>query len=113
PPVVIADEYLLGDRLAQGLLKWLVLDPGDLLDRLLGQAATDSDRAGRALRVARQALDPEHEGVSEALRRCAATVQPGRQELLGVEGVPLTARVKAVHQPLVGVRGEDVGKDLR
>ena len=50
------------------------------------------------------------EGVAQALRGRAASIQPGRQQLLRVERVAFAAHVQTLEQLRVGRRSEDVGE---
>ena len=68
-------------------------------------------RAAR-LGVAEQPLDPQHERVAQALRRRAAAVEPGGEQLLGVERVALAALVQPLDQLLARRLAEDVGERL-
>ena len=88
----------------------IVLDSGHGRGRSLVDAAANRDRAGRALSVARQPLDPQHERISQALRCAPAPVESCCEQLFGVQRIALAAR----EQPLdeLGARRvtEDVGQ---
>ena len=70
----------------------------------IGSSAARPTATARATRWAssRQPLDPHHEGVAQALRRGAAAVEPGGQQLLGVQRVALAAREQALDQRCSG-----------
>ena len=75
-------------------------------------AASDGDRPRRQLRRRRQTLDPQHERVTQALRRRSAAVEPGGQELLGVQRVAFAAGEQPLHQLPARRVAEDVGQRL-
>ena len=75
-------------------------------------APADRDRAGRALGIGRQPLDPQHERVAQALRRGAAPVEAGCEQLLGVQRVPLAAGEQPLDEPLARRVAEDVRERL-
>jgi len=106
------DQHLLGDRLAQRRLHGVELQPGDRRERSLVEHAPDRDHARNPLRVGRELLDPRDERVAQALGRGAAAVEPGREQLLGVERVALAALEQPVEQRLVGLGAEDVAQRL-
>ncbi len=87
--------------------------PGHLGDRRLVEAPADGDRAGGPLGIGGQPLDPQQERVAQALRGGAATVEPGGEQLLGIQRVALAASEQAVDER--GARGvaEDVLERLR
>jgi hypothetical protein len=113
PALFAGNEHLLGDRLAQGAVQRLVLDPGYLGDRRLSQRPPHRDRPYSALCVRRQALDAQQESVPEALRRGAAPVEAGGEQLLDVERVAFTAGEQAIDQLHAGSIAEDVLQRLR
>jgi hypothetical protein len=110
--VLAGHEHLLGDRFAKRRVECLALDPGYPRDRRLVEAAADGDRPGGSLGILRETLDPQDEGVAEALRGRAAPIEPRRKQLLGVERVTLASPEQPLHKLPVRSVAEDVGKDL-
>ena len=108
----VGDQHLLGHRLAQPALQGLTFDAGDRDQRRLVQSAAHRHRPGHLLGRGREALDPDHERVAQALRRRPAAVQPRRQQLLGVQRVALAAREQPLDQRPIGLGAEDVGQRL-
>ncbi len=90
----------------------IMFDPGDLGDRRFVEPPSDGDRPRRALGVGWETLDPQDERVAQALRGGAAAVQPGGEQLFGVERVALAAREQSLHEPGLGGRAEDVRQRL-
>jgi len=89
-----------------------VVDAGGIADHRFIKSAPDGDDARSALRRFRQALDPQHERVAQALRRGPATVQARGQQLFGVQRVALTALEHALDEIGAGRVAEDVGQRL-
>ena len=111
-PVGAGHQDLLGHRLAQGILERAAVQPGDRGEHRLVGGAGDGDGARHALRVGGEALDAHQKRIAQALRGGPATVEPGRQQLLGEERVALAAGEQAVQQRAVGRGAEDIGQSL-
>ena len=73
---------------------------------------TATARAARPAWVA-EPLDPQHERVAQALRRRAAAVERGRQQLLDVQRVAVRAHQQPVDQVRSRRLTEDVGQRFR
>ncbi len=89
-----------------------MLDPGDGGDRRLIDSPADGDRPGCPLGVGRQPLDPQHERIAQTLRRGAASVEARREQLLGVQRVPLAAGEQPLDEPFIWSVAEDVRQGL-
>ena len=63
--------------------------------------------ADQLLRARRQPLHAQHQRVAQRRRQRSAPVGPSGQDLLGVQGVALAARIHALHELRVGAVRED------
>ena len=94
--LVVGDQDLGGNGLAQRGVQLLVLDRNQCRDRFLVHPSRDCDGAHHALGVFGEPLDPQHEGVTQRPGGGAAAVEARCEQLLGVQWVALAA----VKQPL-------------
>lgn len=112
PLAVAGDQHLLADGLPQRRLQAVALQPADRGQRRLVGGAGHRDRARHPLSVLAQTLDPHQEGIAQALGSGSPAVQPGGQQLLGVQRVALAAREQPLQHPHLGRRAQDVGQRL-
>ena len=95
--ILVGDQNLGGQSLAQCVLDGTAIHAGHRRDRGLGQRTPHGHHSRDTLGTLREALDPGQNGIAQTLRRGTATVEAGHQELLGVERIALAARVEPLH----------------
>ena len=108
--VVVGDEDVAVDGLAQRVAqRALVEAAGPGQQRMVGPLA-DGDEPQDLLRGLGQVLDAQHQRVAQRVRRGAAAVEPGGEQLLAVQRVAARARPQPLEQVGLGRRAEDVGE---
>ena len=110
--VAVEDHDVARDRLAQPVAQGGPLEPGHLGEHRVVERAAGRQHADHLLRGLPEPLDPQRQRGGEARRQCAATVEPGREQLLREQRVSLAARVEALDQGVVGRCAEDVAELL-
>ena len=93
--LLVGDDELGGDGLAQRVAQRARVDAGGGGEDLVVEPAARREHAQRLLRVRREALDPQHQRVAQRRRERAAAVRARRQQLLGEQRVALAAREQA------------------
>jgi hypothetical protein len=112
PAIAARLDHVAGDGLPECFGRGRRSQARQLGEEGLVAAAHDREHPQRPAGVLGEPLEAQHEGVPQRLRGCAATVETGGQELLGVERVALRAREHPHQQLLAGCGAEDVGERL-
>ena len=110
--VVIDDQNMTVDRLAQGVAERPRLEPARLRQQLVVEPLTDGDEPQRVAGRLGQPLDPQHQRVAQRVGSGAAAVEPGREQLLAEQRVAAGPLPQPLQQVGGGRRAEDVRRLL-
>ena len=108
--VVVGDQDVVVDRLAQRVAKRALVEAAGLRQQRVVGALGNGDEPQDLLRGLGQALDAQHQRVAQRVRRGAAAVEAGGEQLLAVQRVAARALPQPLQQVGLGRRAEDVGE---